>query len=226
VETLLALTLGLLALTLLFGLMRSIRKRDDRLDAAATRVQSIVHVRDALGFDVVRLVAEAASGRRPIAVREGGRELVLIVAERAGAGPARFAEVVWRFDGPGRRVLRAGQPLAVSGVQEMSFALPGELASPREAGSRAKPWLEASGSAGEARGPSTPGGLGEPGELASPREAGSRAPGGLGETGELATAVEVSLRDGAGPFRLRIPLPAATRPARGFQPAVTLPRID
>lgn len=123
VESLMAAGIGLLALTILFGMSRSVHRHDARLDAAATRIQSVAHVRDALSLDLACAAAPEAAGRPTLAIADEGFSLTVLTARRDPNGVPRPVSVLWRFDPGAVRLTRAEMPLASIGLKEIKFAL-------------------------------------------------------------------------------------------------------
>lgn len=123
VESLVAAGIGLLALIILFGFSRSVHRHDTRLDAAATRIQALAHLRDALCLDLACVAAPEAAGRKTLDVSGEGRTLTVLTARRDASGVPRPVPVVWSFDPATRRLTRAGQPLGSVDFVELLFAL-------------------------------------------------------------------------------------------------------
>lgn len=127
VEALIALGIGLLALVILFTLSRQVQRHDTRLDAAATRIQAVAHLRDALSMDLAQVAAPEVAGKPTLAISEQGALLTILTARRLSGGQVKLVPIEWRFEGG--RLTRAGQPLATTGLDRVTFAS-GEDAEP------------------------------------------------------------------------------------------------
>ena len=113
VEGLLCLALGVLVMSMAWGLQRGFRKSVEQLDRASQRTAMVGLLREALAWDLLR------SSAAPV-VSEGGRRLEVLVGEES-AGTACIKRMVYQFDPKRHGIVRDGQALEPAGLSEAIF---------------------------------------------------------------------------------------------------------
>jgi len=125
VETIVASIIGCLVLMLLFGLFRGVHRGEAQVDSKVKLWISLNVLRERLAWDLVRMSPCEFVDGALCGPSSDGKGLDLAMA-RSGLEPVPGLELIrYRFDSTHGTITRNGQPLLITGLKRVLFALSG-----------------------------------------------------------------------------------------------------